>query len=144
LIKALKGAAGMACVFAIALAIGVFALFHGYADRGLFEIEEVQWYSPTQLAVVAKRADHEALNGDQFFVIIGNHMFSPKELRHAYYGQSVIFRADNSCLTLRWQNQHDLTVTCSDGSIEPGSIAVQRYRSGGVVVSYIKIPNMKQ
>jgi hypothetical protein len=144
MIKALKGAAGMACVLAIALAIAVYALFHGYADRGLFETEEAQWYSPTQLAVVAKRSDHEALSGDQYFVLIGNHLFSPKELRHAYYGQSVIFRADNSCLTLRWQNQHDLIVTCSDGSIGPRRTAVQQHRSGEVVVSYIKIPNMSQ
>jgi len=134
--------AATVCTLVAALLAGGYLLFHGYFDTGTFEIKNAQWSSPKQVAVVGKRSDREATNGDQYFVLIGDHLFSPRELRHAYYGHDVIFRANSDCLTLRWIDPHNIVVTCVDHSIEPGAIAVQQHRSGEVAISYINIPNI--
>ncbi len=76
--------------------------------------------------MIAERSDHEALSGDVFFVLIGDHMFSPTELRSAYYENRVIFAADADCLSVRWSNPHNLAVMCSDGSIDPSHIGVRK------------------
>lgn len=135
-------AIALLCILSAALVLVVFVSLHGYFDRGQFEIEKKEWISSTQVAVVAKRSDHEALNGDQYFVVIGDHLFSSLELRRAYYSHDVSFRAGSNCLTLRWENPHHLIVTCDDRSIEPGQIAVQQHQSGIIVISYIGIPDM--
>lgn len=124
---------------AVFVAIGD-ALFHGYFDPGQFEIEQVRWSSSQELAIVAKRSDHQALNGDQYFVLIGKHLFSTRELRRAYYGPDVVFRAKSSCLALRWKNPHNLVVACGDRSIDAGQIAVQRHQVGNVAITYEDIP----
>ncbi len=129
------------CILCAVLVLFVFVSLHGYFDRGQFEIEKAEWVSSTQVAVVAKRSDHEALSGDQYFVVIGDHLFSSPELRHAYYAHGVIFRAGSSCLTVRWENPHHLIVTCEDRSIEPDQIAVQQHQSGDIAISYVDIPN---
>src|SRR5271154_2249213 len=104
----------MGCVLGAAMVALVFGLFHGYFDHGQFEIENAQWSSSQQAAVIAKRSDHEALSGDQYFVLIAGHLPSPAELKHAYYGDGVIFRAGRNCLTLRWKDPNDLLITCAD------------------------------
>ena len=88
---------GVVAVLAMAL---LYALFHGYFDHGQFEIKRFQWSSTNQVAMVAKRSDREALGGLDYFVLIGNHLFTPVELRHAYYSNAVVFSAlsDDSLL----------------------------------------------
>ena len=44
------------CALVAGVAVAVYALFHGYFDRGQFEVEQAQWSSPKQLAVVVKRS----------------------------------------------------------------------------------------
>src|ERR1700756_787416 len=76
----------------VVLAVGWYALFHGYFDHGLFEIKQVEWSSstPRRVAVVAERSDHEALGGLEFFVLINDHVPSPTELRFANHSDHVI------------------------------------------------------
>jgi hypothetical protein len=93
---------------------------------------------------VAKRSDHQALSGDQYFVLIGDRSFSTRELRHAYHSNAVIFRADGDCLKVHWEDSHNLVVTCHDGSIESTHIAVQQRRTGDVTVSYQDIPDLSR
>jgi hypothetical protein len=121
----------------------VFALFRGYFDHGKFEVTKMEWSSSGQLAIVARRSDHEALSGDAYFVLIGDHLFSPTELRRENYSHAVIFSTSRDCLTLRWEDSDNLVVTCGDSSIEPGSINVQQRRSGQVAISYVNIPNIR-
>jgi hypothetical protein len=68
-------------VCSVFIVIFGYFVWHGYFDQGDFRLlSSVQ--SPTeQFAMVAKRSDHEALNGDQVFVLLGNHIFTPVELR---------------------------------------------------------------
>jgi hypothetical protein len=122
------------------LVTGVYLLFHGYLDHGRFEIKDAAWSSSTQVAVLGKRSDREALNGDQYFVVIGDHLPSVNELREAYYRGDVIFRADRDCLALRWTSSQRLSITCVDHSIEPAQIAVEQHQKKNVTIVYDGIP----
>ena len=141
--KAKTIAVAIVCVLGSALVTITFALFHGYFDHGKFEVTKVEWSSSGQLAIVARRSDHEALGGDAYFVLIGDHLFSPTELRREYYSHAVIFSTSRDCLALRWEGSHKLVVTCGGSSIEPGSINVQQRESGQVAISYVNIPDIR-
>jgi hypothetical protein len=128
----------------ILLAIGWYALFHGYFDHGLFEIKQVEWSPsfPRRVAVVAERSDHEAMSSDQYFVLIADHVPSATELRFTYYSKDVIFRAAGDCLGVRWTDPHSLTITCAMRYPDPlymAGIAVQKYRAGDVAIRYVNI-----
>ena len=128
---------GVVAVLAMAL---LYALFHGYFDHGQFEIKRFQWSSTNQVAMVAKRSDREALGGLDYFVLIGNHLFTPVELRHAYYSNAVVFSAlSDDCLTLQWDGQNSLTITCNGSTIDRDHINAQRQKIGNISIAYENI-----
>jgi len=135
---------GVLCVLGIAIAATALALFHGYFDRGRFEIKETSLSPSSSVAMVARRSDREAMSGDQYFVVVGDHVFSASELRDAYYGNQVIFRADSDCLSVAWKESHNLAITCQDGSIIRSHIAVQEHHIEDLAVTYINIPTSIQ
>jgi hypothetical protein len=137
-----KRIAATVCTLVAVLVAGSYLLFHGYFDPGKFEIKTVQWSASKKVAVVARRSDNQALNGDEYFVLIGDHLFSETELRHALHSDKPVFSADRDCLTLRWNDPHDLVITCDDKSITPADINLQQHRSGEVAISYVNIPNI--
>jgi hypothetical protein len=118
----------------------VFLVFTGHFDGGKFEVIETSWASPKLVAMVARRSDNEALSGDQYFVLVGDHPFSARELRHAYYHHGLIFRAGSACVTTSWKDARNLVVSCHDGSIEAGAIAVEQLKKADVGVSYVNVP----
>jgi hypothetical protein len=128
------------CVAAISLALAIYGLFHGYFDPGQFEIKQVQWSSSKQVAMVAERSDHDALGGLTYFVLIGNHLFSPAELRHAYHSDATIFAAGNNCINLHWEGSGKLVITCNGSTVDSDFIDVQKQQSGNVAISYENIP----
>jgi hypothetical protein len=130
------------CTFAAALFACGYLLFHGYFDPGKFEIKRVQWSTAKQIAVVAERSDNEASGGLEYFVLVGDHLFTETELRHALHSNKPVFSTDRECLTLRWNDPHNLVITCDDKSITPADINVQQHQSGGVTITYVNIPNI--
>ena len=102
------------CAVALGATVLIFAWSHGYFDHGEFEIKQVQWSSTNQVAVVAERSDREALGGLEYYVLIGNHLFTPTELRSAHYSGDVVFSAGDDCLSVRWIDAHRLEVMCRD------------------------------
>jgi hypothetical protein len=118
----------------------VFLLFTGHFDGGKFEVIDTSWASPKLVAMVARRSDNDALGGLEYFVLIGDHPFSARELRYAYYHHGLIFRAGSDCLTTSWKDARNLVVSCHDGSIEAGAIAVEQLKKADVAVSYVNIP----
>lgn len=126
-------------VIAILATAALYALFHGYFDHGQFEIKQYQWFSSNQVAMVAERSDNGALGGLEYYVLIGNHLFTPAELRRALYSDAVVFRAANNCLAVRWEGQNRLIVRCNGASVESGQISVQRRQIGSIEVSYENI-----
>lgn len=128
------------CAAAVSLGTAGYALFHGYFDHGQFEIKQAQWSSSKQVAVVAERSDQEALSGYTYFVLIGNHLFSPAELRHAYHSNAVVFAAATNCLDLRWESPSKLLVACGGSEVDVNHIDVQKQQSEGITVSYKNIP----
>jgi hypothetical protein len=124
---------------AILVSASLYGLFHGYFDHGLFDIKQFQWSSTNQVAMVAERSDRAALGGLEYYVLIGNHLFTPAELRHAYYSNAVIFNTSSDCLTLQWDGQNKLTIRCNGPTIDRDHINAQRQRVGNITISYENI-----
>ena len=139
--KSKKVLVGIVCVLGAALVVLGCGLFRGHFDRGQFEVKETSRSSSTRLAMVAERSDHEAMSSYVYFVLIGDHVFSPTELRSAYHSDHVIFAATSDCLSVRWSDPHNLTIMCDKGSIDAGHIEVQLRRAGDVVISFVNIPD---
>jgi hypothetical protein len=127
---------GGVCVLLASLVTWTYMLFHGYFDRGNFEIKEVERSSGNQVAILVERWDNEALGGLDYFVLTGNHVFSPDELRHAYHSDAVIFAAESACLKLRWDGPNKLVIRCVGSTLDRDHINAQKQQSGGVIVSY--------
>jgi len=136
LIKILLAAVG---TIAILVTAALYALFQGYFDHGHFEIKEFQWSAKNQVDMVAERSDHEALGGLEYYVLIGNHLFTPAELRHAYYSHAVVFNASNDCLTLHWDGPNRLTIRCKGSTVDRNHINAQRKQIGNIAISYENI-----
>ena len=122
------------------LIVAVFLLLHGYFDRARFEVLRTTRYPSNQIALIAKRSDKQAMNNDQVFVVIADHVSTPDELRHAYYYDGVVFRAGSDCLTARWISQTQLLIGCAAADIDSGSIAVEKKQASSISVSYANIP----
>lgn len=131
----------VACVGVALLVVAIYGLFHGYFDHGQFVIKRVQWSSSRQVAMLAERSDNEALGGLEYYVLIGNHLFTPAELRHAYYSNAVILHSPCDCLTLHWEGADRLTISY-DGSNEllKGFITVQRQQIDNTAILFENIP----
>jgi hypothetical protein len=118
----------------------VYALFHGYFDHGQFEIKRFQWSPTGQVAMVAERSDNDALGGLDYYVLIGNHLFTPVELRHAYYSDAVVFSAlCDDCMRLTWEGTNRLTIGCQGPTIDSDHINSQKKQIGNIAISYENI-----
>jgi hypothetical protein len=118
----------------------IYALFHGYFDYGKFEIRRFQWSSAGQAAMVAERSDDEALGGLDYYVLVGTHVFNPKELRHAYYSDAVVFSAlCDDCIRLTWASANKLTISCKGSTIDSDHINSQKKQIDNIAISYEKI-----
>ena len=129
---------GMGVLVMLVLAC-LYALFQGYFDHGQFEIKQSQRSSTNQIGMVAERSDHEALGGLEYYVLIGNHLFNPAELRHAYYSNAVVFNASSDCLTLRWDGPNRLTIRCNGSTIDKNHINAQKQQIGNISIGYENI-----
>lgn len=117
----------------------LYALFHGYFDHGQFEIQQFRWSATNHVAMVVERSDHEALGGLEYYVLIGDHLFNPAELRQAYYSGAVAFNASTDCLTLRWDSPSRLTIRCDGSTLDKNHINAQRQQIGSISIAYENI-----
>jgi hypothetical protein len=114
----------------------VYALFHGYFDSGYFEVLRTD-VSPTgKIAMVARRYDNQALGGLEYFVVIGDHTYSPRELRHALHYGEAVFDTANECVAASWAGPSELTVDCRHGAIPAEDINSELHRFEGITISY--------
>lgn len=127
------------CILLMLLVTGIYLLFHGYFDSGQFEIKEARWSPSKQVAILAERSDHDALGGLEYFVLTGNRLLSPTELRHAYYSNKVIFSAGSNCLDLRWDGSNKLVIRCVGPTLDRDQINAQNQRSGNISILYENI-----
>ena len=123
----------------MAVAGCVYALFHGYFDHGHFELKQSQRSPPNRVAMLAERWDEQSLGGLQDFVVIGDHTYSPAELRHALYSDAVIFSALSDCIKLRWDGPKKLIIRCEGSTIDTRHINRQKHQVGDISVSYENI-----
>ena len=115
------------------------ALFRGYFDSGTYEMRKTKRSPTGHIAMLVERSDHEALNGKQYFVLVGDHIFSSAESRRALHSKSVLFSTDRDCLTLSWTASETLVVACDGVPITSTDINIQRYSSNNTRVSYVNI-----
>jgi hypothetical protein len=120
-------------------ALVVYGLFHGYFDRGQFVIKQTRWSDSNQLAMVVERTDQDSLGGLTEFVVIGNHVFSADELKHAYHSNAVVFAATTTCLTADWRGGKTLNLKCDGARIDQAHIDVQKRQTADVNVFYENI-----
>lgn len=113
-----------------------YGLFHGYFDRGHFEVLQTSSSADKQLAIVAKRWDNDALNNNEYFVLIGDHMPSSRELRHAYYYNQILFRGENDCLNVSWRDKRTLVISSLAGCVGTGEPVAQKHQNSGLTVVY--------
>jgi hypothetical protein len=128
----------------IASIVSALALSCGYFDHGLFEIKQTDQSKSGQVAMLAERSDHRALRSDQYFVLIGDHVFSPTEVRDAFYKHREVFNASSDCLGVRWSDPHNLTVSCLNGALEASQINFQRVHAGDITIAYVNIPDINR
>jgi hypothetical protein len=131
-----------ACTTVIVLAFALYGLFHGYFDHGDFSVLSTQRSSSGRFAMVAKRSDNDALNNDEIFVVMGDHIFSPVELRYALHGPSVIFSTDHDCITLKWQDPLHLEISCAGNTISKDEINGEQSHSDNVSIKYVNIADV--
>ncbi len=125
-------------IFGVGLLYG---LIHGYFDHGQFEVKQVRWSPAKQAAMVVERSDQQALSGYTYFVLIGDHVFSPSELRHEYHSSAVVFAAANSCLNLHWQGPSTMVIACNGKGLTREHVDVKKNQSRGIAVLYDNIPS---
>jgi hypothetical protein len=89
--------------------------------------------------MLAERSDHEALGGLEYYVLIGDHLFNPIELRHSYYSKAVIFNATSDCLTIRWDGPDRLIIRCNGSTIDKDHISAQKQQIGKTTIAYENI-----
>jgi|SRR3954462_14541004 hypothetical protein len=130
----------VALVFCIGFAAVTRLLFRGYFDRGLFEIKQAQWSDSKHVAVLVKRSDDEAMNGDVYFVLVKDQIPSSSQLRLFYHSDEPVFAADSDCLILQWKNANELVIRCKDQSVKVDDIEVEKHQIGDVRILYENIP----
>lgn len=125
---------------AILAIVSLYGLFRGYFDPGHFEIKRFLWSSTDQVAMVAERSDNDALGGLEYYVVIGNHLFTPAELRLANHSDAPVFSAGSSnCLRLRWDGPNKLIISCNGSAIDRDHINAQKQQIGNIAISYENI-----
>jgi hypothetical protein len=82
----------------LAVVLFFFLDFRGNLDPGRFEVLRTARNSENIIAIVAKRSDDQAMSGDQYFVFVADHVYSPTELRAALHPSHMIFNADRDGL----------------------------------------------
>lgn len=127
---------GVACAIAIWFALA----FMGVLDSGKFEIVQSQPISPDRIAMLSRRSDNTALSGDTYFVVIGDHLYTAKELKRAFYSSRPVFVAGRAGLNIYATTPNVLTIECKDCCIAKDLFEKQRFSDDGIVVRYVGFP----
>ncbi len=123
-------------------AIGVWLAlaFLGILDSGKFEIVQSQKVSEGHIAMLARRSDNTALSGDTYFVVIGSHLYTGRELKRAFYSSRPVFVAGRPGLDIYSATANVLTIECKDCGITKDLIEKQRFSDNSVIVRYVGFP----
>jgi hypothetical protein len=79
------------------------------------------------------------MSSNAYFVLIADHVLSATELRRAYHSDNVVFAAASPCLNVRWNDPHELIVSCPNGTIDSAQINVRKPTAGNVAITYVNI-----
>jgi hypothetical protein len=65
------------------------------------------------------------MSGDQYFVFVADHVYSPKELRLALHRSHMIFNTDRDGLKVYCSGPHDLVISCDSCGITKENVNEQ-------------------
>jgi hypothetical protein len=80
------------------------------------------------------------MNGDQIFVFVADHIYSPKELRLALHQSHMIFNADRDGIDVQWASPEELVIECKDCGITKERMNEQHFSNGPISVRYVNFP----
>jgi len=127
---------------ALTMAIAALYLF-GYRGAGSsenLEIVQTEVSSARKIATLVRRSDHQALNGDTYFVFVSDREFSVLELRKKLYAFDPVFRAGRDGLSISWASPQELIIKCLDCGITRDLMEKQRFSQGNVAIRYAGFP----
>jgi len=66
-------------------------------------------------------------------------------LRAAFYRDHGIFAAASDCVSVRWTDAHNLTVSCRGKPLNENQIEnVQKHQIGDVAIAYVNIADINR
>ena len=124
----------------LAVVLFFFLDFRGNLDPGRFEVLRAVRNSENIIAIVAKRSDDQAMSGDQYFVLVADHVYSATELRAALHRSHMIFNADRDGLKVYWSGPRDLVIECDSCGITKEGVNEQQFTTGNIRIQYLNFP----
>jgi hypothetical protein len=133
-------AATVIVILGISLIVYLVFLWRGVFDSGTFEVKQNLASSQGKVAILARRSSVEALSGNEYFVIISDHLNSPVELRRALHSSLPVFIADRDGINLEWIGPNELLIRCENCGITRERIEVQKSFYNGSTIRYTGFP----
>ncbi|HXU21140.1 MAG TPA: hypothetical protein VN788_11205 [Verrucomicrobiae bacterium] len=90
--------------------------------------------------MLARRSDNTALSGDTYFVVIGSHLYTSRELKRAFYSSRPVFVAGRAGLHIYPATPNVLTIECEGCGITKDLVEKQRSSDDGIIVRYVGFP----
>jgi hypothetical protein len=129
----------------IATAVTFPAFFFYHYDRGEFtEVQRVVSPNHLRTAILARRADRQALSSDNWFLLVGEkRSYNQDELSRAFHYRTYSFEDTHESpgnLHLDWGSDANLVVTCSPCEAVPLGVERKRATAGPVHITYVGLP----
>jgi hypothetical protein len=124
----------LCCVFAL------WALFRGYFDNGTFTVLKSLPLTDKTIAILAERSDTSAMNSPQYFVVVTDHLYDPKELKFACHSSQPVFSGGGGVPDIDSRRPNELVVVCRHCGIKPSGIATRKFTDGEVTIQYEGFP----
>lgn len=137
--RSIAVAMGAALSAVCAITILIVLLFRGYFDSSTYEVIKSAASGGGLIAILARRSDHQAMNGDNYFVLTENHLYTSSELRRAHHSHEPIFDADRP-YDIRWTTTQSLVIECKDCHVTNSHVNSRRFTDKGIAIRYVGFP----
>jgi hypothetical protein len=126
---------------ALICAIGIWGILAwlGVLDTAPYSVTQSVVLSPDRIAMVGLRSDEAAMIGYEYFVVIGDHVYSPSELRRSFH--SSVFSTGLGSFTLEREGPNQLLIRCAANcSITKDIVEIQKFSKGDIAIRYVGFP----
>jgi hypothetical protein len=129
---------GMAALFSIALA-------YPFSPSVYTQLESAISPDHQFTAVVARRADNQAMSSDDVFVLVGQQAaYTPDDLRKALRSKREVLDdqhdSPGDMIHLHWVSDNELSITCSPCGATSLGLAKRKLNEGPIHITYVGFP----